>query len=1101
MKKIVTNMLVSTLVLSPMLQVTEVIAETTSEVASESQAAIKENTSGTESSVENNQVTPSSSFEPVEKVEADDEVSDSAEQQIGSTVQTSTVSSVEESSEVKPLEDLEISDSVQEAVRAEALKIMETVGNYRSQQKATVPERVTSFVEAILPSVRKLSIANNLYASVMMAQASLESAYGTSTLASAPNYNLFGVKYSGVGDYVEMETIEYDDNQVAHVVIAKFQKYNSYEESLQDYVKKIRKGVSWDANYYAGVWKENTKTYQDATAALTGRYATDPNYGTKLNNVIETYGFTQYDVPEATYTLTGQNLNKTSRIASNSYYIYTAPYGTKGAYRAGKLADYFEVDSGIIVTMTATTSTGVKVCYIQDLGWVDYRALGNVEAAVATLETRNTNMRIADEGYYVYRAPYKTYDSVKLKQLSALYKNGQAVPVTQYAVTSKGVKTYYIENVGWVDHRSLGTLATYLEDLSFVARDMKVINTSYYVYTNPYHTADSFRNVLVKDKYKAGDAVRVTRYATTSEGVKTYYIENIGWVDYRVLGEFATFTEDSSFVAKNMKVKDNGYYFYSAPYNTSGSKQGTQVKIKYAKGDAVRVTRYGTTSTGVKTYYIENVGWVDYRALSEFATYTDDTNFVSKNVRIKDNGYKFYRTPYNTENSVATAAISTKFKVNDQVRVTRYGKTSEGIKTYYIENAGWVDYRAIKEMATYTDDANFKAKNMRIKNNGYNIYKTPYNTTDSVVTSALSKKYNVNDLVRVTRYGKTSEGIKTYYIENVGWVDYRAVKEVATIKSEKTLNKSFAVKNNGYNIYSAPFNTADMKLVGSLKSKYSNGSVVTVTKQVTTSEGVQVYYIKNVGWVDHRALTESIHAEKMKKVQTLLNNKYNSSRFGIYVESMGDHSTASINANKRYTAPSTGKLPAIYYTQKQINAGKIKPTAKYLYTDAINNMTNAYMRGGAGILQSKPKNKYYSIDEILNWTIKYSDNQGTNFLAYYACGKYDATMKKEISNIIGRTWDSPFSITAKENAKLMEAIYKQGGQATQYLQNTVYDNQRIPKYLPVKVGHKIGDVYDYRHDVAIVYANTPFVLSVMTSGNTSYETISVMAKEIYDILK
>ena len=74
-------------------------------------------------------------------------------------------------------------------------------------------------------------------------------------------------------------------------------------------------------------------------------------------------------------------------------------------------------------------------------------------------------------------------------------------------------------------------------------------------------------------------------------------------------------------------------------------------------------------------------------------------------------------------------------------------------------------------------------------------------------------------------------------------------------------------------------------------------------------------------------------------------------------------------------------------------------------------------------------------------------------------------------------------------------------QTNKYLQNTVYDNQRIPKYLPVKVGHKIGDVYDYRHDVAIVYAKQPYVLSVMTSNYTSYETISLMSKEIYDILK
>lgn len=42
-------------------------------------------------------------------------------------------------------------------------------------------------------SARKL-VRNMIYASVMIAQAILESASGQSQLAQAPNYNLFGIK-------------------------------------------------------------------------------------------------------------------------------------------------------------------------------------------------------------------------------------------------------------------------------------------------------------------------------------------------------------------------------------------------------------------------------------------------------------------------------------------------------------------------------------------------------------------------------------------------------------------------------------------------------------------------------------------------------------------------------------------------------------------------------------------------------------------------------------------------------------------------------------------------------------------------------------------
>lgn len=241
--------------------------------------------------------------------------------------------------------------------------------------------------------------------------------------------------------------------------------------------------------------------------------------------------------------------------------------------------------------------------------------------------------------------------------------------------------------------------------------------------------------------------------------------------------------------------------------------------------------------------------------------------------------------------------------------------------------------------------------------------------------------------------------------------------------------------------------------------------------------------------------------DKIKKVQNLLNRKYNNGNFGISVMSLTDGTTAGINANKQFTAASTGKLPALYYTQKMIHENKKNAHTKHQYTDAINNMTYySYMRGGAGILQGKPYGTYYSLDQMMNWTAKYSDNQGANFLGYYGSNKYDTTMRHHISSIIGRQWNSPFLITARENALLMEAIYRQNGQLVSYLQHTVYDQQRIPKYLPVKVAHKIGDVGVYRHDVAIVYAKEPYVLSIMTQYS-NYEVISQMSKDIYDIMK
>lgn len=152
-----------------------------------------------------------------------------------------------------------------------------------------------AFINQVAPSAKTLASANDLYASVMIAQAIVESGWGGSTLSKAPNYNLFGIKGDYNGQSVTMKTQEFIDGKYV-TVNAKFRKYPSYKESLGDNVTVLKKTSFSSGNYYySGAWKSNTKSYKDATAYLTGKYATAPNYGATLNSVIETYKLTQYD--------------------------------------------------------------------------------------------------------------------------------------------------------------------------------------------------------------------------------------------------------------------------------------------------------------------------------------------------------------------------------------------------------------------------------------------------------------------------------------------------------------------------------------------------------------------------------------------------------------------------------------------------------------------------------------------------------------------------------------------------------------------------------------------------------------------------------------
>ena len=130
-----------------------------------------------------------------------------------------------------------------------------------------------------------------IYASMMIAQAGLESGWGSSML-SQQAHNLFGVKWSGKGNYVTMPTLEYYGGAY-HTVNAPFAAYNTYYESLVGYATMIKTRFPKSTKSYS-------PTYQDAACNLRngiyGTYATDPEYASKLISVINTYGLYKYDI-------------------------------------------------------------------------------------------------------------------------------------------------------------------------------------------------------------------------------------------------------------------------------------------------------------------------------------------------------------------------------------------------------------------------------------------------------------------------------------------------------------------------------------------------------------------------------------------------------------------------------------------------------------------------------------------------------------------------------------------------------------------------------------------------------------------------------------
>lgn len=151
------------------------------------------------------------------------------------------------------------------------------------------------FINEIGEVARKIGLENDLYASVMIAQAILESGSGSSELSSEPNYNLFGIKGEYNGQAVSYSTSEDDGKGNLYTIQSNFRKYPSYKESLEDYADLMKNGISGNSDFYKGVHKTNAETYKEATSYLTGKYATDIYYHEKLNGLIETYHLISFD--------------------------------------------------------------------------------------------------------------------------------------------------------------------------------------------------------------------------------------------------------------------------------------------------------------------------------------------------------------------------------------------------------------------------------------------------------------------------------------------------------------------------------------------------------------------------------------------------------------------------------------------------------------------------------------------------------------------------------------------------------------------------------------------------------------------------------------
>ncbi len=165
-------------------------------------------------------------------------------------------------------------------------------GTYRRHHPSPVRTAVAetqaqqAFISEVAPGAVAAQRRYGVPAAVTIAQAIDESGWGQSELA-AQDHNLFGIKGTGPAGSVPLPTQE-DVNGQPVSTSASFRVYHNVAESIEDHGRLLAQ-----SGYYQQAMAERQHPDKFA-AALTGVYATNPDYGANLISLMRRYDLYRY---------------------------------------------------------------------------------------------------------------------------------------------------------------------------------------------------------------------------------------------------------------------------------------------------------------------------------------------------------------------------------------------------------------------------------------------------------------------------------------------------------------------------------------------------------------------------------------------------------------------------------------------------------------------------------------------------------------------------------------------------------------------------------------------------------------------------------------
>ncbi|RDB08064.1 serine hydrolase [Runella aurantiaca] len=204
------------------------------------------------------------------------------------------------------------------------------------------------------------------------------------------------------------------------------------------------------------------------------------------------------------------------------------------------------------------------------------------------------------------------------------------------------------------------------------------------------------------------------------------------------------------------------------------------------------------------------------------------------------------------------------------------------------------------------------------------------------------------------------------------------------------------------------------------------------------------------------------------------------------------------------------KIPILVELMEQVKAGKVDLDETYT-------LVTADKTGGSGVMASYPDGQQMSLKEVARLMMIASDNTATNiFIRKLGREKINDRMKffglasLQLNRVmmdtaaVARGIDN--YVTARDINALLRLIYghKVATPALcEQMMEFLFENRdtvTLPRLIPktIKIAHKTGGLTYVRGDAGIVFAATPFVISVFVRG-TPEKDAEKMIGEIGEI--